>query len=52
MERRWYLDTGASKHMAGKRDAFIELDDGVVGTMNFGDGSTLYIRGPNTMLFN
>ena len=39
------MDTGASNHMADERDAFAELNYGMVGTMNFGDGSTVDLRG-------
>ncbi|CAA0841943.1 cysteine-rich RLK (RECEPTOR-like protein kinase) 8 [Striga hermonthica] len=41
MEQRWYLDSGASNHMTGSKEAFSELDDGVTGTVKFGDGSKL-----------
>ncbi|CAA0813557.1 Unknown protein [Striga hermonthica] len=45
MEQRWYLDSGASNHMTGSKEAFSELDDDVTGTVKFGDGSKVEIRG-------
>lgn len=38
----WYLDTGATNHMTGRRDVFSELDTsiGIGGSVRFGDGST------------
>jgi hypothetical protein len=47
----WYLDTGASNHMSGRRDAFSELDTGVTGTVKFGDGSSVQICGIGTIVF-
>ena len=42
-EQRWYLDSGASNHMIGSKVAFSKLDDGVTGTVKFGDGSRVAI---------
>ena len=42
-EQRWYLDSGASNHMIGSKVAFSKLDDGVTGTVKFGDGSRVVI---------
>nr|AAU90089.1 putative polyprotein [Oryza sativa Japonica Group] len=47
----WFLDTGATNHMTGSRSAFADLDTGVVGTVKFGDGSVVDIRGRGTVLF-
>ena len=49
-EQRWYLDSGASNHMTGSKEAFSELDDNVTGTVKFGDGSRVAIRG-RTIIF-
>ena len=47
----WFLDTGASNHMTGVRWVFAELDNGVTGTVKFGDGSVVEIQGRGTILF-
>ena len=48
---RWFLDTGASNNMTGDRSAFAELDEGVTGSVRFGDGSSVAIRGRGTVTF-
>jgi transposase InsO family protein len=50
-EKRWYLDSGASNHMTGVRTAFSELDTGITGSVKFGDGSRVEIRGRGTVVF-
>ena len=50
-ELRWYLDSGASNHITGSKEAFCELDDDVTGTVKFGDGSRGAIRGRDTIIF-
>lgn len=47
----WFLDTGASNHMTGHRDAFTELDTSIAGSVNLGDGSNVNIRGRGTVMF-
>uniref|UniRef100_A0ACD5XRG8 Uncharacterized protein n=1 Tax=Avena sativa TaxID=4498 RepID=A0ACD5XRG8_AVESA len=47
----WYLDTGASSHMTGVRDAFVTLDESVKGSVRFGDGSLVEIGGKGNLLF-
>ena len=47
----WFLDTGATNHMTGACTAFAELDTGVMGSVKFGDGSMVDIRGRSTVLF-
>jgi hypothetical protein len=47
----WYLDTGASNHMTRNREAFSELDTGIVSTVKFGDNSGVDIRGRGTIVF-
>jgi len=41
----WVLDTGGSNHMTGSRSALSQLDEGVDGTVRFGDGSCVEICG-------
>ncbi|WVZ71837.1 hypothetical protein U9M48_020372 [Paspalum notatum var. saurae] len=50
--RRWIFDTGASNHMIGARAAFSDLDTGIAGTVRFGDGSVVRIKGCGTVLFD
>ena len=42
-EQRWHLNSGASNHMMSSKAVFSELDDDVIGTMKFGDGSRVGI---------
>ena len=41
----WYLDTGASSHMTGKRAFFHKIDENMKGRVKFGDGSTIPYEG-------
>ncbi|XP_066323991.1 uncharacterized protein [Miscanthus floridulus] len=50
-EQRWYLDSSASNHMMGSKAAFSELDDDVIGTVKFGDGSRVAIQGRGSIIF-
>jgi hypothetical protein len=50
-DKMWFMDSGANNHMTGERKAFSELDTGVVGTVKFGDGSRVEIRGHGTIVF-
>lgn len=47
----WYLDNGASNHMTGCRSKFKSLDEGVMGHVRFGDGSTVDINGKGSVGF-
>ena len=44
-EGAWVLDTGATNHMTGCREALASLDDSVRGAVRFGDGSMVEIHG-------
>lgn len=46
----WVLDTGASNHMTGRREALTSLDMSVGGTVRFGDGSLVEIEGMGSVL--
>lgn len=37
----WYLDTGCSTHMSGRKDWFVNLDESVHNKVKFADDSTL-----------
>ena len=40
----WYLDTGATHHMTGRRELFTDLDTSSRGTVRFGDESKVATR--------
>ena len=46
----WVLDTGASNHMTGRRDALASLDTSIGGTVRFGDGSLVAIEGMGSVM--
>jgi hypothetical protein len=46
----WVLDTGASNHMTGWREAHMSLDTSVHGTVRFGDGSLVEIEGIGSIM--
>ena len=41
----WYLDTGATNHMTGRKEFFNKLDESINGSMKFGDNSRIQIEG-------
>jgi hypothetical protein len=47
----WFLDSGASNHMSGRREYFSELDTSVRGFVKLGDDTTVEIEGRGTILF-
>jgi hypothetical protein len=48
----WVVDLGATNHMTGAREAFSDLDTGVWGTVQFGDGSMVRIEGYRAIIFS
>jgi hypothetical protein len=49
--KTWVLDTGATNHMSGCREAFAELNSEVLGTVRFGDDSVAQIEGRGMVTF-
>ncbi|XP_060668150.1 uncharacterized protein LOC132799711 [Ziziphus jujuba] len=49
-DNTWYLDTGASNHMCGRRGIFVELDESVRGNVSFGEESKVAIKGKGSIL--
>jgi hypothetical protein len=45
------LRHGASNHMTGIKEAFVDLNTGVIGTIRFGNSSVVQIKGCGTILF-
>ena len=45
----WYLDTGATNHMSGRRNFFCDLDESSSGFVKFGDNSRIQIKGCGTV---
>jgi hypothetical protein len=47
----WCLDTGATHHMTGRQEFFIERDFDVRGSVKFGDASSVEIKGVSSVIF-
>lgn len=41
----WYLDSGASNHMCGRKEYFVNLKEETGGSVSLGDGSKLQVAG-------
>ena len=48
----WYLDNGASNHMCGHKDKFVEIKKVVKDNVSFGDISKIQIEGIGTILIS
>ena len=48
----WYLDTGATNHMTGRREFFRNLDESTTGSVKFGDNSRIKIGGKGEIEVN
>ena len=46
----WYFDTSATNHMMGRHNVFTKLDQGVMGSICFGDDSMVDILSCGTIL--
>ncbi|XP_048491792.1 retrovirus-related Pol polyprotein from transposon TNT 1-94 isoform X1 [Beta vulgaris subsp. vulgaris] len=46
----WYLDNGASNHMTGDKNKFVDLDTSVTCNVTFGYGSKVKIEGKGTIM--
>ena len=47
----WYLDTGATHYMTGRREFFSDLDSDVKGSVKFDDTSAIEIKGVGSIIF-
>ncbi|PHT83150.1 hypothetical protein T459_11593 [Capsicum annuum] len=48
----WYLDNGASNHMCGYEDKFVEIKKTTRGNVSFGDTSKIQIKGIGIILIS
>jgi hypothetical protein len=44
-EDKWYIDSGCSTHMTGDKKKFISLKKGKIGSVSFGNDSSVKILG-------
>ncbi|XP_057996502.1 uncharacterized protein LOC131175844 [Hevea brasiliensis] len=49
-QKAWFLDSGASNHMTGKKNLFVTLDESVKSSISFGDNTKVSIEGRDDIL--
>ncbi|KAF2308357.1 hypothetical protein GH714_000231 [Hevea brasiliensis] len=49
-QEAWFLDSGASNHMTGKKNLFVTLDESVKSSISFGDNTKVAIKGKGDIL--
>ena len=47
----WYLNTGATHHMTGRREFFFDLNSDMKGSVKFDDASAIEIKGVGSIIF-
>nr|GEX34336.1 retrovirus-related Pol polyprotein from transposon TNT 1-94 [Tanacetum cinerariifolium] len=51
IDTMWYLNSGASNHISGQKDLFVEMTEVVQGHVSFGDASKIDVKGRGKILF-
>lgn len=46
----WYLDTGCSNHMTGRREWLVNLNPSIKSSLKFADNSTIMVKGIDRVL--
>ncbi|GJY95831.1 retrovirus-related pol polyprotein from transposon TNT 1-94 [Tanacetum coccineum] len=51
VDTMWYLDSGASNHMSGQKDLFVQMTEVVQGHVSLGDASKIDVKGRGKIRF-